>query len=195
MVHRFQELICQTEIEANWLLTAQRRVMPMAVPISLKIVPYARRQASIKHFQIADTIFEKRQLALKTDNQSITDILYTRQENNEVVLLEAGFANLLLLKPNEKRAISPDPNVNECLSGVEIRRVIDELTKADWQIQWGQISTQDLTKDCYLFLTNAVQGVVPVKAIYPEVGLKPGELKPIWECDVIKTYTELVALP
>ncbi|MEB3287849.1 MAG: aminotransferase class IV [Vampirovibrionales bacterium] len=140
-------------------------------PAILKVVDTTRPMASVKHAQIAQTLYERR-LAKSLDAD---EICFSQTVADKVYLSEAGFANIIAVNRPQKKLLSPDPKCWPCLLGTTVSALFSFLESSEarelgWQGAWGDLSLDSLNAYDAILLSNAVTGLRPVAKIMNSAG-------------------------
>ena len=107
---------------------------------------------------------------LKTNNKAVNVVgsIFAKENNyNNCLLLntdksiiEALNGNIFLIKGN---TVKTPPLVDGCLKGIVREKLIEIITKSpDFELSESSISPFELQKADELFITNVIQGIVPI---------------------------------
>jgi branched-chain amino acid aminotransferase len=80
--------------------------------------------------------------------------------NTDKSIIEALNGNIFLIKGN---TVKTPPLVDGCLKGIVREKLIEIITKSpDFELSESSISPFELQKADELFITNVIQGIVPI---------------------------------
>ena len=107
---------------------------------------------------------------LKTNNKAVNVVgsIFAKENNYSNCLLlntnksiiEALNGNIFLIKGN---TVKTPPLVDGCLKGIVREKLIEIITKSpDFELSESSISPFELQKADELFITNVIQGIVPI---------------------------------
>ena len=107
---------------------------------------------------------------LKTNNKAVNVVgsIFAKENNYSNCLLlntnksiiEALNGNIFLIKGN---TVKTPPLADGCLKGIVREKLIEIITKSpDFELSESSISTFELQKADELFITNVIQGIVPI---------------------------------
>lgn len=154
-VESYGDFYQQTPIPGRLFLSL-RTAPPKPLPISLKTVAYTRPLPEIKLGGIGELIFFKRQ----AQTEGFDDILLVNAQGD---FCEASTANVFFICQGQ--LYSPQPTKNHCLPGITRLRVLEIAKALKMTVHETSLKPEALIRIDGAFLTNAVQGVIPVRRI------------------------------
>lgn len=136
--------------------------------IRLKTVQHQRPLPTIKHGAMSETVLLKRH----AQQEGFDDILLL---NPRGIACETSTANLFLIQDGMLR--TPEPVRDGCLPGVTRQLVLEGAKAQRIPVSTEPILQEVLEASQGAFLTNAVQGVIPIQSIDAQTLPWPNEAK------------------
>lgn len=140
--------------------------------VKLKTVSHQRPLPTLKHGAMTETILLKRQAR----KEGFDDILLMYAQGH---VCESSTANLFLIRNGQLQ--TPDPVRDGCLPGITRQLILNGADMQRIPVDFKPVTLNELQSAQGAFLTNATQGLIPVRSIDGQALPWPSEAKRISE--------------